>query len=239
MEGVRNINQAVENGWQIVSFLYDGKKELSGWAENLLQTVETEINYELTSELMADLSSKEDTSELLAVVKMRSDNPKDVRLSENPLIVVFDRPSNKGNLGTIIRSCDAFEIDTLILTGHAVDLYDPDVISSSMGSFFRLPVIRISDNKTLFSYVDEIRRVHKNLSIVGTTAHSEKPITEVNFTNPSVLMIGNEADGLNRTFKQYCDVLATIPMGKTSSATSFNVGCAATVFLYEAVRQRL
>lgn len=238
VEGVRNINQSVENGWKIASFLYDGKRKLSNWAEKMLRTVETETNYELTPELMAGLSGKEDTSELLAVVKMRSDSPEDICLSENPFIVVFDRPSNKGNLGTVIRSCDAFGIDALIVTGHAVDLYDPDVISSSMGSFFHLPVIRVSDNKSLFSYMDEVRRVHGNLRIVGTTAHSEKPVTEVDFTEPLVLMIGNETDGLNRTFKQYCDVLATIPMGNASSATSFNVGCAATVFLYEAARQR-
>lgn len=239
VEGVRGINQAVENGWQIASFLYDGKRKLSGWAETLLQAVDTEVNYELTAELMEELSSKEDGSELLAVVKMRQDNPDAVPLSANPLLAVFDRPSNKGNLGTIIRSCDAFGLDALLLTGHAVDLYDPDVISSSMGSFFHMPVIRISDNGTLFDFIEKVRGLHANLQVVGTTAHSETRLDGIDFTRPTVLMIGNETDGLNRTLKQSCDVLAAIPMAESSSATSFNVGCAATVCFYEAVRQRI
>ena len=74
---------------------------------------------------------------------MREDRLENVALSSNPFIVLFDRPSNKGNLGTMIRSCDALGVDMLIITGHAVDLYEPDVIVSAMGSFFNLPVIRI------------------------------------------------------------------------------------------------
>lgn len=239
VEGVRNINEAIRNGWKIESFIYDGDQSISDWAKTILHTVPTTVNYQLTSALMADISSKDDTSELLAVVKMRNDELKELKLSDRPLLAVFDRPSNKGNLGTIIRSCDSFGIDGLLLTGHAVDLYDPDVISSSMGSFFNVPVMRVADNQTLFDYLESLKEQYPGLQVVGTTAHHEKRIMDVDYTKPTVLMIGNETDGLSRTFKQYCDVLMTIPMSETSSASSFNVGCAATVFFYEAVRQRL
>ena len=100
----------------------------------------TEKNYQLTSELMGELSGKTDTSELMAVVRMRPDDLSLLPLSENPCLVLFDRASNRGNLGTILRSCDALGADGLILTGHAVDLYDPEVIVSSMGSFFEAPI---------------------------------------------------------------------------------------------------
>ena len=93
-----------------------------------------------------ELSSKEDTSELLAIVKIREDSFEQIPLSTNPVLALFDRPSNKGNLGTILRSCDALGINSLIITGHAIDLYDPDVIVSTMGSFFHIPAIRIADN---------------------------------------------------------------------------------------------
>ena len=125
IEGVRNINEAVKNNWAISSFIYNGDKTLSDWAGKILNSVQTDVNYELSADLMADISSKEDTSELLAIVRMREDDLSALKLSENPLLVLFDRPSNKGNLGTIIRSCDSFGIDGLIITGHAVDLYDP------------------------------------------------------------------------------------------------------------------
>lgn len=238
VEGVRNINEAIRNHWEIASFIYSGENKLSDWAKNILANVKTEVNYELTSQLMQDISSKEDTSELLAIVKMRDDDVSLLYDTKNPLIAVFDRPSNKGNLGTIIRFCDSFGIDGLIITGHAVDLYDPNVVTSSMGSFFNVPVFRVSDNKTLFDFFDKMKNKFQDFQIAGTTAHKETSIFQVDFTVPTAFMIGNETDGLNKTFKQCCDVLMTIPMSEKSSASSFNVGCAATVFFYEAIRQR-
>ena len=158
VEGVRNINEAIQNNWHIVSFLYSGERSLSSWAKQMITTVETEVNYELHGGLMAELSSKEDTSELLAIIKMRDDSLENLTFSDNPLIVLFDRPSNRGNLGTIIRSCDSFGVDALILTGHGVDLYDKDVIAASMGSFFKLPVVRACDNDTLFAFIQNIKQ---------------------------------------------------------------------------------
>ncbi|HPF88479.1 MAG TPA: TrmH family RNA methyltransferase [Candidatus Limiplasma sp.] len=239
VEGVRNINEAAANGWTIVSFLYTSSKPLSDWAKRMLSDVPTEVNYDLAAGLMADISSKEDTSELLAIVKMRDDSVSKLVLSDNPLVVLLDRPSNHGNLGTILRSCDSFGIDGLLITGHAVDLYDPAVVSASMGSFFKVPAIRIADNNTLFSYLDTLKARYHGLQVVGTTAHQETSITQVDFQQPTVLMIGNETDGLNYTLKTHCDLLATIPMSCRSSASSLNIGCAATVFLYEALRQRM
>ena len=158
VEGVRSLNEAVKNNWKIKSFLYD-KNNLSGWAQEMINNVKTDINYCLTSGLMKELSGKEDTSELMAVIEMREDKLDSVTLSENPFIVLFDRPSNKGNLGTMIRSCDALGADMLIITGHSVDLYDTDVVVSAMGSFFNLPVIRIFDNKVLFEYIGKLKNI--------------------------------------------------------------------------------
>ncbi|MHB1484672.1 MAG: TrmH family RNA methyltransferase [Saccharofermentanales bacterium] len=232
VEGVRNINEAVKNGWRISSFIYTKEKPLSGWADNLIRFTNTDINYETTIPLIEDLSGKEDTSEILAIIKMRDDDISKVRLSKNPLLALFDRPSNKGNLGTIIRSCDALGVDGLILTGHSVDLYDIDVIVPSMGSFFKVPVIRMPENN------DTMKTRYPDFKVIGTTAHSQTNLYDIDLTTPLMFMIGNETDGLSKTFTDYCDVLATIPMCENSSASSLNVGCAATVFFYEASRQR-
>lgn len=131
VEGVRNNNEAIKNGWKIHSFLC-GEGKVSDWAKELLVTVKTRENYCFSKELMRELSGKEDTSELMAIVEMKELVPKQMKLSELPFLVLFDRPSNKGNLGTIIRSCDALGADALIMTGHAVDLYDPEVIAASI-----------------------------------------------------------------------------------------------------------
>ena len=98
VEGVRSLNEAVNNNWKIKSFIYD-RNNLSGWAKDMINKVNTDANFYLTPELMKKLSEKEDTSELMAIIEMREDKLDNVMLSENPFIVLFDRPSNKGNLG--------------------------------------------------------------------------------------------------------------------------------------------
>ena len=216
VEGVRSLNEAVKNNWKIKSFLYD-RNNLSDWATDMIRNVSTE---------------------LMAVIEMREDSLEYVPLSDNPFIVLFDRPSNKGNLGTMIRSCDALGADLLIITGHAVDLYDPDVVVSAMGSFFNMPVIRISDNNALFAYVDRLKQLYPGFITVGTTAHRESPVYSADLTVPLMLMMGNETMGLNKAFKEYCDLLCTIPMSDKSYASSFNVSCAASILMYEITRQR-
>lgn len=240
VEGVRNLNEAVKNGWEISSFLYGAGAPLSLWAQDMLRQVRTRCNYELAPQLLAELSGKEDTSELLAVVRMKPDDPSRLTAGGGsvPLYVLFDRPSNRGNLGTILRSCDSFGADGLILTGHGVDLYDPEVVGASMGSFFHVPAIRMSDNESVFRWIGEMRRRFPGFQVLGTTAHKQRTIYRQSLTGPLLLLIGNETDGLCYAFKEASDVLCTIPMAETSSASSFNVACAATVMLYEAVRQR-
>lgn len=238
VEGVRNINEAVKNGWQIHSFIYSSEKPLSSWAINLLKTVETQINYELTADLMSDLSDKMDTSELLAIIGMKDDTKPEIKYSKTPMIALFDRPSNKGNLGTLLRSSDALGIEGLIITGHAVDVYDPDVISASMGSLFKVPFLRLSDNGAIDSYIFQLKDRFPDLQIIGTTAHHQTPLYDIDLKGPILLLIGNETDGLNRHLLELSDKLATIPMSPHASASSFNVSCAATVMFYEAARQR-
>ena len=181
---------------------------------------------------------KKTDAELMAVIEMRDDRPDAVPLSETPLPVLFDRPSNKGNLGTMIRSCDALGADMLILTGHGVDSYDPDVVVSAMGSFFKLPVVRMTDNTELYDYIAKLKSRYPAFMIIGTTAHHKFPIYDADLTVPLLLMIGNETMGLNRAFKEFCDMLCTIPMSENSYASSFNVRCAASILMYEVARQR-
>lgn len=237
VEGVRSLNEAVNNGWNIRSLIYD-KNNLSGWAKDMINNVKTETNYNLTPMLLKELSDKEDTSELMAVIKMRDDSLDNIQLSSNPLIVLFDRPSNKGNLGTMIRSCDAMGADLLIITGHAVDLYEPDVVVAAMGSFFNLPVVRVADNNVLYQYIAGLKERYPKFTVVGTTAHKENPVYDTDLSGPVLLMMGNETMGLNKAFKEHCDVLCTIPMSEHSYASSFNVSCAGAILMYEIVRQR-
>ncbi len=238
VEGVRNINEAIKNGWEFSSLLYSGERQLSDWGKNILKTVKTEVNYLLTPELMSDLSGKEDTSELLAVVKMRKDDFSAIPLSPCPLLVLFDRPSNRGNLGTLIRSCDALGADALLVTGHAVDLYDPAVVAAGMGSFFHLPTVRFSDNRQIQEMLLAMREKYPGFRAIATTAHKKTALYREALSGPCLVMVGNETDGLCHGLYEMADTMVSIPMAESSSASSFNVSCAATVILYEITRQR-
>jgi rRNA methylases len=231
IEGVRNINEAVRNDWKIVSWIFPAGTQLSDWAMNYINNVQADEHMMLSPELMSELSGKSDTSELMAVAKM-ADNSLD-NFKPNSLAALFDRPSNRGNLGTIIRSCDAFGIEGLIVTGHGVDLYDPETITATMGSFFNIKTAKPESNQELLDWIK-----NSGLQVIATTAHKEKPISEIDFTIPTLILIGNETEGLANFLYEISDVKTTIPMAESSSASSFNVACAASIVFYEAVRQR-
>jgi TrmH family RNA methyltransferase len=232
-EGVRNINEAVKNGWTIASWIYQIDGNLSDWAKNYTRNIRTDDNYVLSAELMKEISGKTDTSELMAVVKMRGDSLDGFKVGADSIAVLFDRPSNHGNLGTVIRTCDAFGIDGLIINGHGADIYDAATVTASMGSLFSVKTYRPESNDRLRDFIKA-----SALQVVATTAHKKKPISEIDFTRPTLIIIGNEADGVSDYLYGIADETATIPMAESSGATSLNAACAASVILYEAVSQR-
>lgn len=237
VEGVKSINYVLENGWTIKAFIYSKEKPLSEWATNILKNSKAETHLELPMKLMDKLSDKdEETSEILAVVSMPGNDLSRIKIKKDMLVVVFDRPSSHGNLGTLIRSCEALKVDGLIVTGHAVDLFDPKTIRASMGTFFAVPTIRLESHKELVPWFEDIRNQYSDFQVVGSTSKSDVLVEEINLTNPTALLIGNETYGLSNKYKEICDKLVKIPMyGKI---TSFNVSCAASIMLYEVDRQR-
>ena len=106
-----------------------------------------------------------------------------------------------------------------------------------MGSFFRVKAAQM-ELRDVTAYIEELRERYPGFRTVGTTAHRQRAVWGEDLSGPVLLMLGNETEGLSYGFKQSCDVLCTIPMAEEGSASSFNVACAGTVLMYEAVRQR-
>lgn len=235
VEGVRAINQAIYDDWKINAWIYSRDKRLSDWAERILNNNPAPRQYELPLALLKKLSQKEATSELLALVAIPPDNLG--RIPAASLVVVLDRPSSPGNLGTIIRSCDALGADGLVITGHAVDLFDPETIRATTGSFFSLPIVRLASPADLAQWVEAFKQRSENWQVVGTSARGVVLLQEQDFRRPTILLIGNETHGLSQKMRALCDSLVTIPM--SGSATSLNVANAAAIFLYEIHRQRM
>ncbi len=236
VEGVRAITQAVENGWGINALVFSREKRLSDWAEGIIQKSGAKKHFELTLHLIEKLSDKEDASELIAIVAMPADDLSRIPARENMLVVVLDRPASPGNLGAIIRSCDALGVDGLVVTGHAADLYDPETIRATTGSFFCIPTVRLPSHKEFIPWLDGLKQRVGGLRVVGTSARAETPIGEHDFRVPTILLVGNETNGLSDAYQALADAMVTIPMG--GHASSLNIACAASILLYEINRQR-
>lgn len=237
VEGVRAINQLRQSPqWQVEALLYSPDERLSGWAQDLLQELSCAYHLEFARELLAELSDKEETSEVLALVNMPVIDDIPVKLTEKAVVVLLDRPSNPGNLGSIIRSCDAFGVEQIVLTGHGVDPFDPVTIRATAGAFFNVPIARLSGHETLATWLAETKARVPDLQVIGTSAKGDLPITACDFTGPTLLCLGNETLGLSTWLKEQCDTLAYIHM--QGVASSLNLACATTAILFEVCRQR-
>lgn len=236
LEGVRPINLALQYEWTIRAFLYSRERKLSDWARDILARSQAQVHYELPIPLLEKLSNKAEPSELLALVTMPEDDLARIPLREAMLVVVFDRPGSPGNLGTIIRSCDALGAAGLVVTGHGVDLYDPETISATTGSLFSLPVVRLPSQKELLPWFDGVRQKLGALQIVGSDEKGTEEIAEHDFRGPTALVVGNETWGMSAAYRELCDSIVRIPI--EGAASSLNVACATSILLYEVGRQR-
>jgi tRNA G18 (ribose-2'-O)-methylase SpoU len=259
VQGVRPISLAAEHGWVIRALIHDADRPLSRWAQDMLQTHPTAERVSMAPELLADLSEK-DEAEVVAVVELPPDNFNRIKVrpttpasSGEPgpgqvgaeqggggtafLGVVFDRPTSPGNIGSIIRSADAFGADGVIVTGHAADAYDPKAVRASTGSIFAVPAIRVPSQREVMEWVEEQRAGGVPIVVVGTDEHGTVDVFDFDLTQPTLLLIGNETTGLSAGWKELADHLVRIPMA--GAASSLNAANAATAVLYEAARQRI
>lgn len=242
VEGVKSIDRARANRWPVHSLVYTAGRPLTAWARETLAATPDTQRIQLSPPLMERLSDKHNPSELIAVVAMPTDSPERIRPRPDALVAVLDRPSSPGNLGSIIRSCHALGADGLIVTGHGTDIYNPLTIRASMGSLFALPTVRLPSHREVARWVGDVAATRgsakgaRRIQIVGASGDATLPADAVDLTQPTVLVFGNEAQGLAAGYRELCDVVVRIPMHR--DADSINVACAAAILLYEVGRQR-
>lgn len=239
VEGVPTIRQALAHGWKIDALYYAGDIELSSFTRKVLDRSTARRHFELPTRLIDSLRrsrKQEKSSELIALIEMPPEDLSRIPVDEDSVVVIFDRPSDHGNLGTIIRTCEAFGATGLIITGHAVDLYDPQTVRASMSSLFSLPVVRLPSHREVRNWSNGIRKRHPSFRLVGTSAHGSHDIRQQTFKRPVALVIGNETHGLSMNYAKVCDAMIRIPM--QGSVSSLNASSAAAILLYEVERQR-
>jgi tRNA G18 (ribose-2'-O)-methylase SpoU len=241
VHGVRPVTLAVRHGWPVRALIYDADRPLSKWATAMLEDSTLEAGgaqrVAMAGELLHELGEKAgEAPELVAVVAMPADDYARIPVGPDFLGLVFDRPSSPGNIGTVVRSADAFGASGVIVTGHGADPYDPKSVRASTGSLFAVPVVRDGAPAGVLEWVRGIRRSGVPVTVLGTDEKGDIDVAGHDLTGPTLIVVGNETNGLSEGWRAACDRIVRIPI--TGSASSLNAASAATVLLYEAARQR-
>jgi TrmH family RNA methyltransferase len=184
----------------------------------------------ISREQYEEISGVEAPQGVLGVVRQFSYQFRDVIREDKTLIVFCVGVQDPGNLGTIIRSADAFGASGVILSKGTVDLYNPKVVRSTMGSLFHLPIVNTEDELETIEHLKQ-----KNVKIVATTVSAPKTCYEADLKQSLAILVGNEGAGLEKQVVKLADEEVKIPMA--GQAESLNVGVSTAVLLYEALRQ--
>lgn len=238
VQGVRPLTLALEHDWPVRALLR-ADRELSTWAQGVWEQTAAGSHGILADDLMAELGGKDEaTPELLAVLGLPPDDLDRLRHADQaPLMTVFDRPASPGNIGTLLRSADAFGGTGLVVTGHAADPYDPRGVRASTGSLFSVPVVRVPSHAEVLAWVRQQQRgTGVPWAVLGLDEDGDLPLREAELTGPTVLVVGNETRGLTRAWREACDHIVSIPM--VGEASSLNAAVAGSVVLHEALHQR-
>jgi len=231
IEGVREISMAVTSGFLIHTLFFCREILHPEFFKNLPPGISPgTVILEVTPGIFNRIAYRNDQGGVLALAHPKKTTLSELPLAPNPLLLVLETVEKPGNLGAILRTSDAALVDAVIICDPQTDIYNPNVIRSSIGSVFTLPVITASSEET-------IEFLHsKNIRIYATSLHAAQPYHKTNMCQPLAIIMGSEAYGLSNRWLDEADALIKIPMrGKMDS---MNVSTSAAVVIFEALRQR-
>jgi TrmH family RNA methyltransferase len=232
IEGTREIDRALEGGIRIHETFYRSDPILGEEEQSLQQRLEArDIKLtEVSGRAFEKLVYRESSSCFVAVADKGTHALEDLPVNAVPLYLVVETVEKPGNLGAMLRSADAVGITGLICCDPAVDLYNPNVIRSSLGALFTV-AIAVADGDAAAEW---LRR--QAVAVVTSTPHAATLYTGADLRGAVAIVVGSEERGVSDRWMDAADLTVKIPM--RGKADSLNVSAAATVLLYEALRQR-
>lgn len=232
IEGYRAIVSAIESNYPLETLLYCPPLFLGNREDVLVRQMRrSEIRMiEVSKEAFLRISGGGRPQGLIALAPIVCKHFSDYHISPNGFYLIVESIEKPGNLGSIMRSADSVGINAVFLCNPQADLYDPKCILASMGSVFSIPLLHGSTDQIL-------SWCHQNsICIIAASPHATMVHTKANMKQRIAIAIGNEQIGLSKTWMDRSNTQVRIPM--LGQADSLNVAAAATVLLYEAVRQK-
>jgi len=228
IEGVKEIGHAAAAGYEFKAIVFS--KDLIPQDVELAFFNQVDEKIEVTQDVFSKLAIRENSGGMLVVAKMKMHQLSDIRISKNPLLLVLESVEKPGNLGAVLRTADGAGVDAVIVCDPQTDPYNQNVVRSSLGCIFTVPLALASSQEAM-----EWLRKNK-IRVVATHLESSSPYYLEDYTTGTALILGTEATGLTEFWWQGADARVIIPMKGNND--SLNVSNAAAVVVYEAVRQR-
>ncbi|HRW47202.1 MAG: RNA methyltransferase [Caldilineaceae bacterium] len=230
VEGIESIKQAQRAGVAFTRIIAGDRLGLSDWAKGFIAANQDATVVEMSAPLYRELCDRDEPSEIVVTAKISAQDFWEIELSDNPCVLIFDRPSDHGNFGTILRSANSFAVDAVFVIGHAIDIYDPKVIRSSLGGIFHTKIAAVPSMEELRQWV-AAQKERSGLRLVGSDSTGSVSLESHRLARPIALVLGNEAKGMSVALKELCDYVVSIPLA--GSMNSLNVSCAGSILLWE------
>lgn len=227
IEGMREIELALKGKYELETVLIC--PELIDKSYNLAVLPSYNL-IEISKEVYQKLAYRDTTEGIIAVAKTKSLLLSDLQLPENPLILVMEAIEKPGNIGAMLRTCDAANIDAVIIANPKTDLYNPNIVRSSVGCLFTNQ-IATGTTEEVIKFLNQ-----KNITIFGATLQNSQFYHQQDYTTPTALVVGTEATGLSEAWRSNTIQNIIIPM--QGEIDSMNVSVASAILLFEAKRQR-
>jgi tRNA G18 (ribose-2'-O)-methylase SpoU len=235
IEGVQPIERALAAGWPIRAALVPDGAARSSWADGVLDRVGSAERHEIRPDLFERLADRDEPPELLLVGAIPTISLDDLDPPGHGVVVVIDRPSSPGNLGTIIRTSDALGAAAVVTVGHGVQLWDPRTVRSSVGSVFSIQVVEAGGADDVAAWLAAWRERLEvgeggSVTVCATDESGDVVVAPGAVARPAVVLLGTERTGLARGLRDLADVTLRIPM--TGTASSLNVAVAHGIVLH-------
>ena len=225
VEGIRENKHALENGFEATTFFYCPEILHKRSFENFIQSYSKQAEvFEIPVQVYEKVAYRESTEGIIGIYKTPSNELSGLKLSQNPLLLVTESVEKPGNLGALLRTADAANLDAVIVCGQNTDIYNPNVIRSSIGCVFTRQVISC----TADAVIEWLKK--KKIKIISTHLGGKTLYYNADFREPTAIIAGNEATGLSPVWKEVSDELIIIPMKGQNDSLNVSVSSAVVVF---------
>ncbi|MBP0905841.1 TrmH family RNA methyltransferase [Mariniflexile gromovii] len=229
IEGEREITLALKGGYELETVLFN--PEIISEAQINTSTNQHINLIEVSTEVYQKLAYRDTTEGVIAVAKSKNHNIADLKFNtKTPLILVAEAPEKPGNIGAILRTADAANVDAVIIANPKTDLYNPNIIRSSVGCVFTNSIVTGSTSEII-----EFLKAN-NIAIYCAALQASVHYNTQDFTKPTAIVVGTEATGLSDEWLANATQNIVIPM--QGEIDSMNVSVAAGILIFEAKRQR-